>query len=280
MREKHAALYETIDTLEKDIKGHIKEIREREATISDKRLRIHELHKKNQELEKFKFVLDYKIAELKRQIAPRKTEMSALSAQIGEMERELRVYKKESADLKLEVSELVLKGDGMDLSIEKEAKLKEEISAQLAHVKTELHEVYLEIDQPKKLKDGIIRLYQRHVQNAQAVREAAQRAREKEEALAAAAAAHASATGADPSSLSHGPAASASGSPGVDDLHADYHRQRHYLERSIDSHNAKCKKDMRVHQKEHTRIMAENIALTKEVNELRREKYHILVQVS
>jgi len=50
-----------IDSLEKDIKGHLKEIKEREATIADKVHRIFELRKKNQELEKFKFVLDYKV---------------------------------------------------------------------------------------------------------------------------------------------------------------------------------------------------------------------------
>jgi hypothetical protein len=33
--------------------------------------RINELKKKTQELEKFKFVLDYKIKELKRDIGPR-----------------------------------------------------------------------------------------------------------------------------------------------------------------------------------------------------------------
>ena len=70
-RDKQTALYESIDSLEKDIKGHVKEIKERESTIADKRSRIFELKKKNQELEKFKFVLDYKITELKRQIQPR-----------------------------------------------------------------------------------------------------------------------------------------------------------------------------------------------------------------
>ncbi len=41
----------------------------------DKDKRIYDLRKKNQELEKFKFVLNYKIQELKRQIMPRKKEI-------------------------------------------------------------------------------------------------------------------------------------------------------------------------------------------------------------
>ena len=45
---------------------------ERDETIQDKEKRIYDLKKKNQELEKFKFVLDYKIKELKKQVIERK----------------------------------------------------------------------------------------------------------------------------------------------------------------------------------------------------------------
>ena len=55
----------------KDTDSHAKEIEEREKTIADKTRRIYDLRKKTQELEKFKFVLDYKIKELKRDIGPR-----------------------------------------------------------------------------------------------------------------------------------------------------------------------------------------------------------------
>lgn len=42
-----------------------------------------------QQLEKFKFVLDYKIKELKRQIEPREKEISDMKKQIEEMDLEL-----------------------------------------------------------------------------------------------------------------------------------------------------------------------------------------------
>merc|ERR1719460_1301299 len=64
MKNKHERLLQ-------DIGGHKREIHEREITIRDKDRRIYDLKKKNQELEKFKFVLDYKIKELKRQLNPR-----------------------------------------------------------------------------------------------------------------------------------------------------------------------------------------------------------------
>lgn len=41
------------------------------------------------QLEKFKFVLDFKIKELKRQIEPRETEIGSMKEQIKEMDREL-----------------------------------------------------------------------------------------------------------------------------------------------------------------------------------------------
>ena len=39
-------------------------------------------NQKNQELEKFKFVLDYKIKELKKQIEPRENDIKAMKEQI------------------------------------------------------------------------------------------------------------------------------------------------------------------------------------------------------
>jgi chaperonin cofactor prefoldin len=47
--------------------------------------RIYDLKKKNQELEKFKFVLDYKIKELKKQIEPRENDIKAMKEQIQEV---------------------------------------------------------------------------------------------------------------------------------------------------------------------------------------------------
>lgn len=74
--------FNEIERLRKDIGGHKREIHEREITIRDKDRRIYDLKKKNQELEKFKFVLDYKIKELKRQLNPRGEEIRELKKQV------------------------------------------------------------------------------------------------------------------------------------------------------------------------------------------------------
>ena len=54
------------------------------TTLQEKR--IYDLKKKNQELEKFKFVLDYKIKELRRQMEPRENEIKRMKEQIKKVQ--------------------------------------------------------------------------------------------------------------------------------------------------------------------------------------------------
>lgn len=58
-----------IQDLEEVIEGLKKEVDERNFTISQKENRILEIKQKNQELEKYRFVLDYKIGELKEELS-------------------------------------------------------------------------------------------------------------------------------------------------------------------------------------------------------------------
>jgi hypothetical protein len=97
--ERQDGLRRTIEGLERDIARLRGQIREHDATIGEKEKRTYELKKKGQELEKFKFVLDYKIKELKAQVEPREAEIGALRAQIKEVDAELEAYHKSNADL-------------------------------------------------------------------------------------------------------------------------------------------------------------------------------------
>ena len=83
-----------------------KEREERDNTIADKERRIYELKKKNQELEKFKFVLDYKIKELKRDIGPREEEIAKMREQTNEMDKELKHLQSVNVNLGLIVDDL------------------------------------------------------------------------------------------------------------------------------------------------------------------------------
>ena len=64
------------------------------------------MKKKIQELEKFKFVLDYKIKELKREIGPREIEIMRLADTVEKMKRELLHFERINTNLALIVEDL------------------------------------------------------------------------------------------------------------------------------------------------------------------------------
>jgi hypothetical protein len=71
------------------------------------------LKKKNQELEKFKFVLDYKIKDLKRDIGPRELEIQKLNEQTNKMRQELKHFNRVNQNLALIVDDLRMRQEGL-----------------------------------------------------------------------------------------------------------------------------------------------------------------------
>ena len=82
------------------------ELMERERTIKDKQLKIDQYRRQTQELEKFKFVLDYKIKELKRDIGPREVQIQKLNEQVNKMRSEQKHFDKVNQNLMLIVDDL------------------------------------------------------------------------------------------------------------------------------------------------------------------------------
>ena len=80
-------LNKQIEAHKQNIKSQVSELTERQTTISDKDQRIQALKIKTQELEKFKFVLDYKIKELKKDIKPCSESISSLREQTTKMQQ-------------------------------------------------------------------------------------------------------------------------------------------------------------------------------------------------
>jgi hypothetical protein len=64
------------------------------------------LKKKTQELEKFKFVLDYKIKELKREIAPKEQEITKLKELTQQMDSSLKKFNSLNAKMGIIVDDL------------------------------------------------------------------------------------------------------------------------------------------------------------------------------
>ena len=90
------------------------ELKERQTTIADKEIKIDDLNKRTMELEKFKFVLDYKIKELKRDILPRENNIASLHEQVNKMQIEVKHFQTISANLKLIVEDLKMRHKGLE----------------------------------------------------------------------------------------------------------------------------------------------------------------------
>lgn len=91
-----------VKSYERDAVSLHKEIVERKETIIDKDKRISGLKKKNQELEKFKFVLDYKIQEFLNQLEPKRLELIHLQQTMSNMTAEEGVYRDKQDELRRE----------------------------------------------------------------------------------------------------------------------------------------------------------------------------------
>ncbi|XP_024200845.1 cilia- and flagella-associated protein 57 isoform X3 [Pan troglodytes] len=220
-----------IKSLEKDIQGLKREIQERDETIQDKEKRIYDLKKKNQELGKFKFVLDYKIKELKKQIEPRENEIRVMKEQIQEMEAELENFHKQNTQLELNITELWQKLRATDQEMRRERQKERDLEALVKRFKTDLHNCVAYIQEPRLLKEKVRGLFEKYVQRADMVEIAGLNT----------------------------------------DLQQEYARQREHLERNLATLKKKVVKEGELHRTDYVRIMQENVSLIKEINELRRE---------
>ncbi|TMW62220.1 hypothetical protein Poli38472_009713 [Pythium oligandrum] len=165
--EKEKDLIEEIKTLEKEIQALKREIRARDETIGEKEKRIYDLKRKNQELEKFKFVLDYKIKELKRQIEPRENEIADMKEQIKEMDRELELFHKSNAQLDLMIGEQRKRINTMQDEITKYRKLLGDQQTWVRRFRCDLYECVQYIQNPKELALQVASLYKKYVTNDQ-----------------------------------------------------------------------------------------------------------------
>jgi len=161
-QEKNNELDIKIKTCERDIAGLKKEIKERDETIGDKEKRIYDLKKKNQELEKFKFVLDYKIKELRKQIEPKDLEINGMKETIKEMDAELERYNKTNQAFELDNSSLQLKLDALQKELLKQRTQLADADALNRRFRTDLEETVQYIQDYKMLKASVKLLYQRH----------------------------------------------------------------------------------------------------------------------
>eukprot|EP00388_Colpodella_angusta_P022066 GDKJ01056265.1.p1 GENE.GDKJ01056265.1~~GDKJ01056265.1.p1 ORF type:complete len:468 (-),score=77.89 GDKJ01056265.1:82-1284(-) len=243
--KERAILESKVESQNRDIDALNNELKERSETISDKDKRIYELKKKNQELEKFKFVLEYKIKELKSQIDPREEEIRQAQAKYKDMQEESDRYLRSNEALVLQIRTLKLKVNGHAKEIEELSAKSQEGTAFQSRLWTELSDV-AEEKEAKRLKDMVKVLYYRYAQDEKG------------------GGANASATGV-------ANAAKAMSTRTTEDAQREYNRERDYLERTLTGLKHKLVKDAETSRADKSRIINDNVTLIKEVNDLRRE---------
>lgn len=225
-----------IEAARRDIDALTNELKERGETISEKDRRIADLKKKNQELEKFKFVLEYKIKELKAQIDPRDEEIRSAKEKLTNMESEAEQYQHSNENLVLQIRSLQQKRAGQQKELDALQHQMKEAEEFQSRLWTELSDTHLCIDNPRKLKEMAKALFDKYA--------SAKPPRITPAALTSKAAA---------------------------DEVREYHRERDYLERNLAGLKRKVTKDAENSRSDRSRIISENIILVKEINDLRKE---------
>ncbi|XP_076166847.1 testes of unusual size isoform X2 [Ptiloglossa arizonensis] len=149
----------SIQELEKDKEDLRKEISERDLTVQDKERQIYELKRINQELEKFKFVLNYKITELKNHIEPRDQEIRELKEKIRDMETELLNLHKTNVSLELQLHELREKLSSGRRELQYEMQRNKRCQKLLKRIQVDLLNASGLVQDPQALKNAVTKLY-------------------------------------------------------------------------------------------------------------------------
>jgi chromosome segregation ATPase len=121
------------------------------------------LKKKTQELEKFKFVLDYKIKELKRDINPKEAEIAKLNEQTTKMDQELKHFQRVNENLALIVDDLKMRQEGLQEEVKGQNGTIEQQQSYIKKFNDDLYDCMNNIDKKKALKNDIINLHKKYV---------------------------------------------------------------------------------------------------------------------
>nr|CAH7744510.1 unnamed protein product [Callosobruchus chinensis] len=230
MENEHIKFKNIIVGLEREILDNKKEIQERDQTIEEKEKRIFQLKGKNQELEKFKFILDFKIKELKSQIEPRERTIQEQITQINEMVRELENLQKVILNLDLQLAELREKLSASNNEVKKEIERNTRMKKALQAIRIDIHHASGLIKNVPALQKAVRDMYHKYDADKDFEVTQAEDTEAKSEFL----------------------------------------RQRDFLERTVSTLHVQATKSTTVLSYDKIRLVDENAALLVETNKLRR----------
>lgn len=139
-----------------DIKLLYKQIAEKDGQIGDRETKIYQLKRKTQELEKFKFVLDDRIKELKKEITPKEVETKQLEAATNAKDKELDQFNVLNANMGFLVEDLRFKQETMQSAITKARQVIRYNDGYIRNFKNSVYWVAQTIDDYEKLKMSVL----------------------------------------------------------------------------------------------------------------------------
>ena len=142
-----------------------KDVQEREESIADKERRMGELKAKNKELEKFKFVLDYKLRELAKEIEPRDEQIMQMRETIRELDDELQRDYKASVGMEHGLAEKQAKIDSLQEEVKKVRRTVGEKERVINFFGRDVQRLVNTTD-PTQVREGIKQIYRNVVKGA------------------------------------------------------------------------------------------------------------------
>ena len=224
-----AAVAAQLDELKRRSAALLKEIDEREEQIADKEKKMYRFKRKNQELEKHKFVLDHQIRQLKLQIEPRTKAIKQEKDLITSKDSELAALHRSHLALRGTIEELQEDIDAQKDKIRAlQYKLKD-FATYKKRVERDIGNLSGSLQDPGALRGDTARLFDEHV---------TRRRGSKAPPLEAL-------------------------------LEGEFESQTQFLSRTVESLHHKVVDDLEAHRGEQAGIMGENVELIREIDKLR-----------
>ncbi|KAL4457327.1 hypothetical protein ABPG75_012192 [Micractinium tetrahymenae] len=225
-------LVAVIEGLRRDVAALQRDVAGRDEAIAEKEKRILDLKHKTQELEKFKFVLEYSIGELRAQLDPKDLQLGDMREKVAGMAALLAELGRNSTEVSLEKEGLRQREAALQKEIARQRAALTESANRIKQVQCDITLAVEQIQAPDQLKAAVVRLFRAHAEGSEGARKAA--------------------LGEDP-----GEAAASS----VAKRHIEM------LERSVEQLKASLDAEKRSSAANHRRLVAENADLIKQLRE-------------
>eukprot|EP00916_Digyalum_oweni_P021065 GHVL01035040.1.p1 GENE.GHVL01035040.1~~GHVL01035040.1.p1 ORF type:complete len:915 (+),score=215.24 GHVL01035040.1:790-3534(+) len=199
--------------------------------LSEKDDVIQKIKKQNQELQKLKSVLEFKMKTIQDEMEPKNEEMAKMKIKLEEMGVELAEFHKKNKQLGVEALQCTDKQRAMQMEMSNQKSLILKSTCMHKSIVGDIAQLAECYQDPKLLKSSVNSLYQKYCGEKADVIEKI--------------------SGAD-----------------IDKEHV---QQRMYLEKTVEGLRKKLAKDSEVHKQDYMKAVQENVCLIQEINQLRKE---------